>query len=168
MKYLFLLLIILLLEIFPAQAQIPPSLKRQPVITSSSEDTRGMISMASHHSVNDTAHRLEQLIREKGLSLFGKIDHRSYAERSHLSLRPTVLVLFGDALSNTQLLHQEQMLGLDLPFKFLIWQAPDNKVYVTWNNPYFLARRHGLPQELELLARISQLQSNLAQQACSP
>lgn len=167
MKTKFFLLTALLLNTLPVQAQVPPSLNRQPVMSSGTEDTRGMISLPSQHSVAHTVDRLERLIREKGLSFLGKIDHRANAERIRLSLRPTVLILFGNPLSGTQLMHQEQTLGLDLPLKYLVWQAPDGKVYITWNNPYFLAHRHGISAELELLGRISQLQSSLAQQAGS-
>jgi uncharacterized protein (DUF302 family) len=159
------LLILFAMAFQPLSAQSQPTIKHAPTISSSSEDTSGMISLPSQHSVQITSERLERLIREKGLSFFGLIDHRANAERVKLSLRPTILILFGNAQTGTLLMHQNQTIGLDLPLKFLVWQASDDKVYITWNNPYYLARRHGLSQDLDLLAKSSQLLTALAQQA---
>ncbi|PIQ25579.1 hypothetical protein COW36_21285 [bacterium (Candidatus Blackallbacteria) CG17_big_fil_post_rev_8_21_14_2_50_48_46] len=164
---LFPLLVMLFLTVtLPLTAQTMPD--RQPTLSSGTEDTVGMISMPSHHSVAVTVDRLERLIREKGLSFFGKIDHRANAERIKLSLRPTVLVLFGNPQAGTLLMHQEQSFGLDLPLKYLVWQTSDGKVYITWNNPYFLAKRHGVDAGHELLSKSSQLLTSLAQQAGAP
>jgi uncharacterized protein (DUF302 family) len=157
------LLLIPLLLSAPALAQHPP--EPPPARLSGPEDTPGMISIPSAHSVTVTAERVERLIRERGLPFFGKIDHRALAEKAKLSLRPTILILFGQASTSTLLMHQNQTFGLDLPFKYLIWQAPDGKVYLTWNNPYYLAQRHGLSAELELLATSSQLLGQIAHQA---
>lgn len=161
----FSLCLTLLLLFSPAAAFAQPARSQNPTLSSSREDTLGMVSLPSKHSVQVTTDRLERLIREKGLSFFGKIDHRANAEKAKLSLRPTTLVLFGNPHSGTLLMHQNQTMGLDLPLKYLVWQTSDQEVYITWNNPYYLARRHGLPQDLELLSRTSQLLTALAQQA---
>ncbi|MGE3724734.1 MAG: DUF302 domain-containing protein [Candidatus Sericytochromatia bacterium] len=160
------LALIALLALTPAPVFSQSSAREHsPTISSSNEDTLGMISLPSKHNVQITSERLERLIREKGLSFFGKIDHRANAERAKLSLRPTMLILFGNPHSGTLLMHQNQTIGLDLPLKYLVWQTSDKEVYITWNNPYYLARRHGLPPDLELLAKTSQLLTALAQQA---
>lgn len=158
--------LIALLLLTPAPAFSQSSVREHsPTISSGNEDTLGMISLPSKHNVQVTSERLERLIREKGLSFFGKIDHRANAERAKLSLRPTILILFGNTHTGTLLMHQNQTIGLDLPLKYLVWQTSDKEVYITWNNPYYLARRHGLPADLELLAKTSQLLTALAQQA---
>ncbi len=142
----------------PAGAQAPES------SMSAANDT-GMISVPSRYSVKLTSDRLEQEIRSKGLKFLGRIDNKANAESIRLALRPNTLLLFADLKLDTQLLHQNQTLGLDLPFRFLVWETGDNAVYITWNNPYYLAQRHGLHPNMEQLSRISQTMVQLAKKA---
>ncbi|PKL77110.1 MAG: hypothetical protein CVV27_06810 [Candidatus Melainabacteria bacterium HGW-Melainabacteria-1] len=127
----------------------------------------GIISLQSKHAVRITADRLEQGLRDKGLKLFARIDHTAQAEAVKLALRPTQLLIFGDPRSGTLLMHQNQTLGLDLPLKYLVWESTDHKVYISWNNPYYLAQRHGIPANMELLTKLSQNLFQLAKKAAS-
>lgn len=138
----------------------PPSELKQ-------ENDVGMISIPSAYSVLQTSDRLVSLLNQKKIRVFARIDHQAQAQSVKLALRPTTLLLFGNPQVGTQLMHQNQTLGLDLPLKFLIWQAPDQQVYISWNNPYYLAKRHGLPANLELLSTLSQSLYALAKTAGS-
>lgn len=144
----------------------PASAQTSDVSISASGDV-GMISVPSRHSVKITSDRLEQEMRARGFKLFGRIDHKANAEAARLALRPTTLILFEDLRLATQLLHQNQTLGLDLPLKFLIWETGDHEVYITWNNPYYLAQRHGLSPHLEALSQLSQTMVQLAKKAAA-
>lgn len=132
-----------------------------------SPDDVGIISIQSSFSVKITAERLEQALRSKGLKVFGKIDHAAQAAEVKLALRPTVLLLFGDPKMGTLLMHENETFGLDLPMKYLIWETADHSVFISWNNPYFLARRHGVPQNLDKLSTLSQLLVQTAKKAAS-
>ncbi|HEY9841496.1 MAG TPA: DUF302 domain-containing protein, partial [Candidatus Obscuribacterales bacterium] len=149
MKRLFLLL---LLWVLPVQAQ--ESLESGPSL--SSPDDVGIISLQSSHSVRVTSDRLEHLIRAQGLKIFARIDHQASAMTAKLALRPTILLIFADPKTETLLMHQDQAMGLDLPMKFLIWEAEDHAVFISWNNAYYLAQRHAISPHLDLLAKLSQ------------
>lgn len=131
------------------------------------QDDVGMISIPSAHSVLKTSDRLVSLLNQKKLNIFARIDHQANAQNVKLALRPTTLIIFGNPVMGTQLMHQNQTMGLDLPLKFLVWEAGDHKVYISWNNPYYLAKRHGLPPNLTLLSNMSQALYGLAHQAAS-
>lgn len=149
-----------LLNALPARAQTSD-------VSISAPGDLGIISVPSRHSVKVTSDRLEQDMRARGLKLFGRIDHKANAESARLALRPTTLILFEDLRLATQLLHQNQTLGLDLPLKFLVWETGDHEVYITWNNPYYLAQRHGLSPHLEALSQLSQTMVQLAKKAAA-
>jgi uncharacterized protein (DUF302 family) len=39
----------------------------------------------------------------------------------------------------------EQTIGIDLPLKALVWQDANGKVWLSYNEPGWLAQRHELP-----------------------
>lgn len=155
------LLVLLLMGTAQAQAE---QLKERPQLNDPTNKT-GIVSVQSQFSAAKTADRLALALEAKGMKVFSRIDHQASAESVKLALRPTTLLIFGNPTVGTQLMHQNQTLGLDLPLKFLIWQAADHTVYISWNNPYYLAQRHGLNPNLELLSRLSQNLVSLAKSA---
>jgi uncharacterized protein (DUF302 family) len=59
-------------------------------------------------------------------------------------LRPTELLIFGSAKAGTPLMQSAQTLGIDLPLKALVWQDASGISWLSYNDPAFLVRRHGL------------------------
>lgn len=102
----------------------------------------GLLRIASAFSPKETADRLEQEIRDRGLTLFARIDHAAGAKAAGLELRPTELLVFGNAKGGTPLMQVAQEMGIDLPLKALVYQDGDGKVWIAWNDPAWLAARH--------------------------
>jgi uncharacterized protein (DUF302 family) len=88
--------------------------------------------------------RLEAEIKAKGMTVFARVDHAAGAAQAGLSLRPTEVLLFGNAKAGTPLMQANQTIGIDLPLKALVWQDADGKVWLSYNEPNWLATRHGL------------------------
>ena len=88
--------------------------------------------------------RLEAAISAAGMTVFAKIDHGAAASAVHMALRTTELVIFGNAKGGTLLMQVDQAVGIDLPLKTLVYQDPSGKVWVTYNDPTWIAGRHGL------------------------
>jgi uncharacterized protein (DUF302 family) len=59
-------------------------------------------------------------------------------------LRPTELLIFGNAAAGTPLMQAAQTIGIDLPLKALAWEDASGRVWLSYNDPRWLARRHGL------------------------
>jgi uncharacterized protein (DUF302 family) len=104
----------------------------------------GLITLRSSHAPKDTMNRLETEIRAKGLAVFARIDHAAGAAEVGLSLRPTELLIFGDARGGTPLMQAVQTIGIDLPLKALVWQDASGTIWLSYNDPNWLAKRHGL------------------------
>ena len=104
----------------------------------------GLVTRRSRHPPDETRMRLEAAIREKGLTLFVRIDHAAGAKAAGLALRPTDLLIFGNAKGGTPLMQAAQTTGIDLPLKILIWQDEQGVTWLSYNDPGWLARRHGL------------------------
>jgi len=88
--------------------------------------------------------RFEAEVRARGMTVFAHIDHAAGAAAAGLSLRPTELLIFGNASAGTPLMESVQTLGIDLPLKALVWQDVQGAAWLSYNDPAFLARRHGL------------------------
>jgi uncharacterized protein (DUF302 family) len=94
------------------------------------------------------------------MTVFARIDHAAGAAAVGLSLRPTEVLIFGNAKGGTPLMQSVQSIGLDLPLKALAWQDASGRTWLSYNDPAWLARRHGLGGEAG--AAISAMTSALA------
>jgi uncharacterized protein (DUF302 family) len=104
----------------------------------------GLVTIPSAYSVDDTISRFEAALQAKGVTLFAKVDHGAGAVEAGMTLRPTFLLIFGSARAGTLLMQANQRIGVDLPLKALVWQDADEKVWLTYNDPAWLAARHRL------------------------
>jgi uncharacterized protein (DUF302 family) len=104
----------------------------------------GLITIASSHGPKDTMDRLEAALKAKGLTIFARIDHAAGATDAGLPLRPTELLIFGNARGGTPLMQADQTVGIDLPVKVLVWQDASGETWLSYNDPAWIAMRHGL------------------------
>jgi uncharacterized protein (DUF302 family) len=104
----------------------------------------GLTTVRSSHGPADTMSRLEAEVRAKGMTVFARIDHAAGAAAVGLSLRPTELLIFGNARGGTPLMQADQTIGIDLPLKALVWQDASGSTWLSYNDPGWLAKRHKL------------------------
>ncbi len=101
-----------------------------------------LVTVSSAHGAAETVERLKALLSQKKIQLFADIDHAAGAQDVGLSMRPTRLLIFGNARAGTPLMQIQQTIGLDLPLRALVWEDAAGKVWLTYHRPEFLARRH--------------------------
>jgi len=104
----------------------------------------GLVTVRSNFSVDQTVARLIASVTSKGMTIFAVVDHGDGAAIADMSLRPTQLVLFGNAKGGTPLMQENQIAGIDLPLKALAWEDGEGKVWLSYNDPAWIAQRHGL------------------------
>jgi uncharacterized protein (DUF302 family) len=106
----------------------------------------GLVAVKSAHAPKETMDRLESALKQKGLTIFARIDHAAGAAKIGKSLRPTELLIFGNPQGGTPFMECSQTVGIDLPLKALVWQDTGGQVWIGYNDPAYLARRHGAAQ----------------------
>jgi uncharacterized protein (DUF302 family) len=109
----------------------------------------GLTTIRSSYGPKDTMNRLEAEVEAKGMTVFARIDHAAGAAGVGLSLRPTALLIFGNAKGGTPLMQSIQTIGIDLPLKALIWQDASGYTWLSYNDPSWLAKRHGAGPEID-------------------
>jgi uncharacterized protein (DUF302 family) len=107
-------------------------------------DRTGLISVRSRYAVRETIDRLDAAVEAAGLIVFGQIDHGANAVEVGMPLRPTELLLFGHPRGGTPLMQEQQTVGIDLPLKALAWEDEAGRIWLTYNDTEWLARRYGL------------------------
>ncbi|MBD1396459.1 DUF302 domain-containing protein [Pontibacter sp. JH31] len=126
----------------------------------------GVISIESVNSFADSYSKLRASIEaNSNLKLVAELDHQQNAQSVGMALRPTKLIVFGNPNLGTPLMKAEQTIGIDLPQKMLVYEDKDGKVYIAYNDPQYLAERHGISGETETLVKISTALSKLATEA---
>jgi uncharacterized protein (DUF302 family) len=108
----------------------------------------GLTTVPSSFGSKETMDRLEKEIKARGLTIFARVDHSAGAAEVGLTLRPTELLIFGNAKGGTPLMQANQTVGIDLPLKALVWQDGSGKTWLSYNAPSWIAKRHALGTEV--------------------
>jgi uncharacterized protein (DUF302 family) len=102
----------------------------------------GLVSAKSPRAAKETMDRYEAQVKSRGLTVFARIDHAAGAAKVNKTLRPTELLIFGNPQGGTPLMECSQTAGIDLPLKALVWEDASGQVWLGYNDPAYLARRH--------------------------
>jgi uncharacterized protein (DUF302 family) len=106
----------------------------------------GLVELKSPHGAKATMDKLEELVKQRGLNVFARIDHAAGAAKVGKSLRPTEVLIFGNPQGGTPFMECTQSVGIDLPLKALVWEDSSGQAWLGYNDPRYLARRHGVAQ----------------------
>ena len=113
-----------------------------------SDPDNGIISLPSHHSVDEAVAKLKAILEAASVKLFALVDHSGEAEKAGLKMPPTKLLIFGNPKGGTPLMLDSPSIAIDLPLKILVAEDAGGKVWVSYNSIAFLKQRHHLPDEL--------------------
>jgi len=128
----------------------------------------GLTSLRGSNNPRDTMNRLEAAVKVRGMTVFARIDHAAGAAAAGLSLRPTEVLIFGNAKAGTPLMQSVQTIGIDLPLKAMVWQDASGETWLSYNDPAWLAQRHGLASETgHVIGSMSAALADIAKAAAS-
>jgi uncharacterized protein (DUF302 family) len=126
---------------------------------------QGLTAIKSSHPPRETMNRLEAAVSAKGLTVFARIDHAAGASAAGLSLRPTEVLIFGNAKGGTPLMQSAQTTAIDLPLKALVWQDASDQTWLAWNDPAWIAARHGLAGAEAVVVKLTALLDEIGKAA---
>lgn len=130
-----------------------------PVMTQAADD--GMISKKSKFSVKATLDRLENVLRKKGITIVTRWSHDAGAKKAGIDLRPTELLIFGNPKMGSHFFTSNQTAGIDLPMKALAWKDEKGQVWLTYNDPVYIANRHGINDRPAIVKKMTGALNNL-------
>lgn len=115
----------------------------------------GLIVKQSNYSVSETITRLENALKKKGITVALRWSHDSKAKAVGIPLRPTELLIFGNPKLGSNMFTSKQTAGIDLPMKALAWEDEKGAVWLGYNDPNYIAARHGITDRAEVVKKMS-------------
>ena len=108
----------------------------------------GVMTRQSALSVDETVSKLQDVLRDKGMTVFAVIDHSGAALQAGLPMPNTKLVVFGNAAAGTPIMLACPSAAIDLPLKILVSEDSSGDVWISYNSTNYLQMRHGFSPEL--------------------
>jgi uncharacterized protein (DUF302 family) len=125
----------------------------------------GLTTIPSTFSPKETMDRFESEIRAQNMQVFARIDHAAGAAEVGLTLAPTELIIFGNARGGTPLMQSVQTVGIDLPLKALVWRDKAGRTWLSYNEPGWIAQRHGVANAQPVVDKMAALLSAMSKKA---
>jgi len=128
---------------------------------------QGLTTIKSKRGPQETMSRLEAAVKAKGMTVFARVDHAAGASSVGMSLNPTEVLIFGNARGGTPLMESGQTIGIDLPLKALVWQDALGETWLSYNDPAWIAARHGLSGNEAVIANLAAALDFVTRQAAA-
>ena len=122
----------------------------------------------SAHAHGETVKRFKSLLAKKGICLFADIDHAAEAMQAGLTLRPTLVLIFGNPKAGTTLMQSKQLIGVDLPLHVLVWEDEQGRVWLTYHPVTHLTRRHLISDREDAVKAVDAVLAGLVREAAAP
>ncbi len=104
----------------------------------------GLTILPSAHGARETMDRLAAEVVGAGMTIFARVDHAAGAAAVGMTMAPMEVLVFGAPKAGTRLLLAAPTVGIDLPLKALVWQDEAGTVWLAYNQPAWIAQRHGV------------------------
>ena len=149
-------------------------MKLDRVLSQFGELNNGVRVVESSQSVEQTVEKLLEILNDRGFRIPAVINFSDRTHRLRKNLRDTQLIIFGNPNVGTPLMQNDQSIGLDLPQKFLVFEDRAHNVFIAFNDPRSLARKHNLqrdrdPADLEVrLTNIANALAGFAEAGAQP
>ena len=102
----------------------------------------GIVRVASAYAFGETIDRVKADIAAKGIVFFAAIDQAKLAADAGIKLNPSTLLVFGNPPLGTLFITAKPQAGLDWPVRLLVQQDEQGKVWLTYTDFGWIARRH--------------------------
>ena len=138
------------------------------VFAGGGHDSDGMITIKSANSVKVTLDKLEAVLKKKGITIAVRWSHSDNGNKVGIPLRPTELLIFGNPKLGTNMFTSNQTSGIDLPMKALAWEDEKGQVWLTYNDPAYIAKRHNIKDRAKIVAKMTGALGKLTGVATKP
>jgi len=102
----------------------------------------GIVRVKSAYAMPETINRLKQDIATKGIVFFSTVDQSKLAAEAGIKLRPSTLLVFGNPALGSLFITSNPQAGLDWPVRLLVQEDEKGRVWATYTDFAWIARRH--------------------------
>jgi len=127
----------------------------------------GVVDVQSAFNVEETADRMVSILNKKGMTIFNRIKHSESAAKIGIELRKTELIIFGNPKVGSPLMACQQSVAIDLPQKALIWEDANARVWISYNDPKYLGKRHNISGCEEAITKVAKALAGITKAAAT-
>lgn len=103
-----------------------------------------IVTKASKYSVPETMDRVEAAAKGEGAHIFNRIDYQEISKKADVDIRPNQLLIFGRGKGGPYIIKESPLAAIDIPFKALVWEDADGKVWVSHTNGTYIDQRYAV------------------------
>lgn len=104
----------------------------------------GIVTKPSKYSVAESMDRVEAAAKGIGANIFARIDYQQMSKKVNVDIRPNQLLIFGRGAGGPYIIKEAPLAGIDIPFKALVWEDSQGKVWVSYTNGTFIDKRYAV------------------------
>ncbi len=134
-------------------------------VSSVTAGENGILKKKSMHSVTVTLDRLENILTKKGITVALRWKHSDKANGVGIPMRDTEIMIFGNPKMGSPLMLSNQEMGIDLPLKALAYKDADGQVWLVYNDPAYLKKRHGIADKDKIFTKMAGVLNKLTSKA---
>jgi uncharacterized protein (DUF302 family) len=108
------------------------------------DQNSGIVTKSSKYSVTETMDRVEAAAKGVGATIFVRIDYQQMSKKVNVDVRPNQLLIFGRGAGGPYIIKEAPLAGIDIPFKALVWEDSQGKVWVSHTNGSFINQRYAV------------------------
>ncbi|CAD7838537.1 MAG: hypothetical protein [Olavius algarvensis Delta 4 endosymbiont] len=127
----------------------------------------GVVNVRSTFTVKETADRMENILKNKGMTVFNRIKHSEAAGKIGIGIPDTELIIFGNPKVGSPLMKCQQSIAIDLPQKALVWANEKDEVWISYNNPRYLEKRHAVSGCEKVIAKVEKVLAGISKAAAN-
>jgi len=135
-------------------------------LTASAVD--GLVVQKSPYSVSESLDRMTALLDKKGIKVMARVPHSQAAAGVGIEMQPAELLIFGNPKLGSPLMQSQPTTAIDLPMKLIAWQDADGQVWIAYNDPAWIAKRHGITDRDAVIAKMSGALKGLSAKVVAP
>ena len=128
----------------------------------------GLIVLKSSHGVGESIDRAEALFKQKGITVFVRVPHSKGAAGVGIEIPDLELLIFGNPKLGSPLMQSQPTTAIDLPLKMIAWQDADGQVWLAYNDPAWIAQRHGVSDRDAVVAKMTGVLKGLSAKIVGP
>jgi uncharacterized protein (DUF302 family) len=104
----------------------------------------GIVAKHSKYPVVETMDRIEKAALGVGAHIFARVDYQELSKKVKVEIRPNQLLIFGRGAGGPYIIKEAPLAGIDIPFKALVWEDSQGKVWVHHTNGSYLDMRYAV------------------------
>ena len=126
---------------------------------------KGVIRIRSTRDFDATVAAIKGDVAAKGIRFFAEIDQQALGAGARLTVRRSMLILFGNPPLGVQFIQSNPYAALDWPVRMLVLEDEAGQVWIAWTDFAWIGDRYGITDRGPQLKMASEVAASIASAA---